>query len=65
MSRRPPTARLTARDQALIAEVVGYLRGIASGSQPSLGTRPDWKDWAAVLASRLRNIEHKLWPLDG
>ncbi len=51
---------LTARDQALLAEVIGYLRGIAAGYNADEKAY----DWPMLLASRLRDLELKLWPLD-
>jgi hypothetical protein len=52
---------LDARDQALLAEVRGYLRGLAS----QWNADEKAYDWALVLSARIRDLELKLWPLDG
>jgi hypothetical protein len=52
--------RLTAGDQALVAEIIGYLRGIAAGHNSDEKAH----DWPLILSSRLRDLERKLWPLE-
>ena len=53
------------REHALIAEVIGYLRGIAAHlsekDYPDPNTRADH---ARILAMRLRDYEAKQWPID-
>jgi hypothetical protein len=65
MTERPGLSKrqcqvLDSRDQALLAEVRGYLRGLAS----QWNSDEKAYDWALVLSSRIRDLELKLWPLD-
>lgn len=53
--------RLDERDQALIAEVIGYLRGLASG----YNTDDHQYRWAEILQARLELLQRRVWPLDG
>lgn len=53
--------RLDERDRALIAEVIGYLRGLASG----YNTDDHQYRWAEVLQARLELLRRRVWPLDG
>jgi len=48
------------RDQALIAEAIGFLEGLAFG----LPRESPRFQWAEVLAARLRNYRAKIWPID-
>jgi len=53
--------QLDKRDMALIAEVIGYLRGVAS----CYNTDDHQYRWAEVLQARLDILRRKVWPLDG
>lgn len=53
--------RLSDRDHALIAEVIGYLRGIASG----YNSDDHQYRWAEVLQARMELLRRKVWPVDG
>lgn len=54
------SSRLDERDHTLIAETIGYLRGIAAG----YNSDDKQHDWPLVLSSRLRTLELKIWPLE-
>ena len=52
--------RTTGRDQALLSEVIGYLRGAASGyNDDDKGFQ-----WPEALASGLDGLRLRLWALD-
>lgn len=52
---------LNDRDHALVSEVIGFLRGIASG----YNSDDHQYLWAEPLSVRLKDLRERVWPVDG